>query len=102
MEQIKTVCVEQLRANLSAHLREVRRGTRILVFDGNMVIAELREPVASHEVPEPADPIVAEWLREGLVTLPSRKKTPLPPSPVHLDNGIAQRLLDEDRGAERS
>jgi antitoxin (DNA-binding transcriptional repressor) of toxin-antitoxin stability system len=102
MADIKTVGVKELKNNLSAYLRDVRRGARILVSDRNTVIAELRQPSAAREVPEPEDPIVAEWLRGGFVTPPSRKKAPLPASPVHLEEGVAERLLDEDRDEEGS
>ena len=98
MADIKTVGVKELKNNLSAYLQDVRRGTRILVSDRNMVVAELHEPAARYEVPAPEDPLVAEWLRGGLVTPPSRKKAPLPASTVHLEEGLALRLIEEDRG----
>ena len=44
MADIKTVGVKDLKNNLSAHLRDVKRGTRILVADRDRVIAELHEP----------------------------------------------------------
>ena len=97
MSDIKTVGVKDLKNNLSAYLRDVRRGTRILVSDRSMIVAELHEPTATYAVPESSDPIVTEWIREGIVVPPSRKKTPLPESPVRVEEGLAARLLDEDR-----
>jgi len=102
MAQIKTVGVKDLKNNLSAWLREVRRGTRVLVADRNLVIAELHEPSVRHEPAEPADSLLAEWLRDGRVTGPASRKTPLPPSPVRVEDGTARRLLDEDRGEEET
>jgi antitoxin (DNA-binding transcriptional repressor) of toxin-antitoxin stability system len=72
MARLKTVGVKELKNNLSAYLREVRRGTRILVSDRNTVVAELHEP------------------RPGLDT-----------SPLKSERGTGQRLLDQDRSEDR-
>jgi len=96
--ELKTVGIKDLKNNLSAYLREVRRGTRILVADRNRVVAELHEPRAGYSLPDAVDPIVAEWIDAGEVTPPSQKKTRLPRSPVTLPEGEAPRLIDEDRG----
>lgn len=101
MADIKTVGVKDLKNNLSAHLREVRRGTKILVSDRNAVVAELHEPTTTYAPSESADPILAEWIREGTVTLPSNKRSPLPPSPIRLKDGTTTRLLEQDRGETR-
>jgi hypothetical protein len=99
---IKTVGIKDLKNNLSAHLRDVRRGARILVSDRSTVVAELREPTSGYSVPEVQDPIVGEWIREGAVVPPSAKKTPLPVSPVRLKDGTARRLLNQSRDETRS
>src|SRR5258706_8670654 len=52
MTLIKTVGIKDLKNNLSAHLRDVRRGARILVSDRSTVVAELREPTSGYSVPE--------------------------------------------------
>lgn len=98
MKQIVTVGIRELKNNLSSYLREVRRGTRVLVTDRNAVVAELHEPRANYSPDEPTDPVLAEWVRERTVLPPTREKEPLPASPVRLDDGTARRLLDEDRG----
>jgi antitoxin (DNA-binding transcriptional repressor) of toxin-antitoxin stability system len=95
--EIKIVGIKDLKNNLSAHLRDVRRGTRVLVSDRSAVVAELHEPTARYALPDVADPIVADWIREGTVVPPVRKKSPLPASPVRVAEGTAQRLLDQDR-----
>jgi antitoxin (DNA-binding transcriptional repressor) of toxin-antitoxin stability system len=101
VSDIKTVGVKDLKNNLSAYLRDVRRGARILVSDRNAVIAELHEPTATYAASETTDPIVAGWIREGVVTPPSRQKAPLPRSAIRVDEGTATRLVDEDRDEAR-
>jgi hypothetical protein len=98
MRDIKTVGIKDLKNNLSGHLRDVRRGTRILVSDRNTVVAELHEPGAVYAATPAADPIVGAWIRDGVVVPPVRKKSALPPSPVRLPDGTAARLLAQDRG----
>lgn len=97
MSQIKIVGIKDLKNHLSAHLRDVRRGTRILVSDRDAVVAEIHEPTATYTLPESVDPVLAEWIEAGVVRPPRRKKAPLPTSPVRLPEGTAARLLDEDR-----
>lgn len=98
MGRLKTVGVKELKNKLSAYLREVRRGTKVLVSDRNRVVAELREPTTGYAVDDPMDPKLAEWIEAGIVTPPSVRKSRLPVSPVKLAEGTAARLLDEDRG----
>jgi len=98
MGDLKTVGIKELKNNLSAYLREVRRGTRVLVSDRNRVVAELHEPRSGHAVDDPMDPKLAEWIDTGTVSPPTMRKTKPPASPVRLDEGSAARLLDEDRG----
>jgi antitoxin (DNA-binding transcriptional repressor) of toxin-antitoxin stability system len=95
----KAVGIKDLKNNLSAHLQEVRRGARILVTDRHVVVAELREPGADADA-RPAS-VLDEWAAAGLVTLPSRPRSPLPRSPIRLPDGTARALLDELRGEDR-
>jgi antitoxin (DNA-binding transcriptional repressor) of toxin-antitoxin stability system len=101
MADIKTVGIKDLKNNLSAHLRDVRRGARILVSDRSTVVAELHEPTSEYSNPEAQDPVVSGWIREGAVIPPSGKKGPLPASPVRLKDGAARRLLDQGRDETR-
>ena len=98
MSSLKTVGVRELKNSLSAYLREVRRGVRILVSDRNAVVAELHEPGAHYTVSASEDPIVAAWTEQGVVIPPSHPRTPVPPSPVRVPAGTAARLLDAGRG----
>jgi hypothetical protein len=102
MANIKTVGIKDLKNNLSAHLQDVRRGAKILVSDRNSVVAELHEPTTAYSVPEAIDPVLAEWIRDGIVIPAPGKKTPLPVSPIKLADGAARRLLDQSREDTRS
>ncbi len=93
----KTVGIKELKNNLSAYLREVRQGARVLVSDRGEVVAELREPGAVYATDEDPNSVLAAWVRAGIVTLPTSKKTPMEKSPVRLPKGTAARILDEDR-----
>jgi antitoxin (DNA-binding transcriptional repressor) of toxin-antitoxin stability system len=98
MAELKTVGIKELKNNLSAYLREVRRGVRVLVSDRNRVVAELHEPRSGYAVDDPMDPRIVEWIDAGILSPPTAAKTALPRSPVKLDEGEAARLLNEDRG----
>jgi len=98
MAELKTVGVKELKNKLSAYLREVRQGTRVLVSDRNRIVAELHEPGAHYGIDEQLDPTLAAWIEAGAVALPSREKQPLPDSPVRLPDGTSRELLDQDRG----
>jgi antitoxin (DNA-binding transcriptional repressor) of toxin-antitoxin stability system len=98
MGEIKTVGIKELKNKLSAYLREVRRGARVLVSDRNRVVAELHEPRAGYAADDAIDPTLAEWIDAGAVAPPTMPKAKLPASPVRLPDGAAEKLLDEDRG----
>lgn len=101
MTDLKTIGIKDLKNNLSAYLREVKRGTRILVADRSDVVAELHEPGAITTHAPGIDPVLDGWARAGQVTMPTRPKEPMPDSPVHLPKGSARRLLQADRGDGR-
>jgi antitoxin (DNA-binding transcriptional repressor) of toxin-antitoxin stability system len=98
MSNRKTVGIKELKNNLSAYLRDVRRGARVLVSDRDVVVAELHEPGAVYAAAEDPNPVLAAWARAGTVALPKRAKTPATKSPVRLAKGTVTRILDEDRG----
>lgn len=97
MEHLKTVGIKDLKNNLSAYLREVRRGAKIYVCDRNIIVAELREPLSGGALMQVSDPVWAEWVSQGVVTPPSAAKQKLSPSPVRARKGLALALIDEDR-----
>jgi antitoxin (DNA-binding transcriptional repressor) of toxin-antitoxin stability system len=95
MKTVERVGVRNLKNNLSAYLRQVKRGVRVLVTDRDEVIAEIGKPRRSYaDLP----PLLEEWIRRGELRPGRRPKKPLPVSPLRLPAGTAQRLLDLDRG----
>lgn len=95
MAQVKTVGVKQLKDNLSAYLRDVRRGTRVLVTDRHAVVAELARPGTAAVGTLPS--ALAEWVERGAVRLPVAPKARLGAAPVRVPEGTACRILDELR-----
>jgi len=93
----KTVGIKELKNNLSAYLRDVRRGTRVYVSDRDEIVAELHEPGAVYATDEDPNPVLAAWVRAGTVRLPKRQMTPVAKSPARLPKGTAARLLDDNR-----
>ena len=98
MAEIKTVGVKELKNKLSAYLREVRAGVRVLVSDRETVIAELHEPYLDRSATSSLDPPLSDWVKSGAVQLPLIEKKKLEKSPVHKTDGTSVKLLDQDRG----
>lgn len=98
MAEIKTVGVKDLKNKLSAYLREVRAGVRLLVSDRDTVVAELHEPYLDHSMTTSLNPLVSDWVRSRTIRLPSSGKRRLPVSPVHKPDGTSLKLLAQDRG----
>lgn len=96
MTQVKTVGVRELKNQLSAHLREVKAGNRLLVTERNTVIAELRPPAAD-DLALHAPSAMDHWVNAGRLTPPRAPRAPLPTSPVRLPDGTTRRLIDELR-----
>ncbi len=99
MARIKTVGVKELKNRLSAYLRDVREGTRVLVADRNTVIAALQQP--GDPVAGTMEPTLADWVEHGVVSLPTAPKQPLPASPLRLPDGTGRRILDDLRDERR-
>lgn len=93
MARIKTVGVKELKNKLSAYLRDVRQGTRVLVADRDTVIAALQEP--GDLFAGPLDPTLAGWVEAGIVSLPTASKELLASSPVRLPDGTGRQSLDD-------
>jgi len=97
MGAVERVGIKNLKNNLSAYIRQVKKGVRVLVTDRDEVVAELSKPRDGGPT-EATHPLMAEWIRRGELHPGRARKTPLPRSPVRLKPGTAQRLLDLDRG----
>jgi antitoxin (DNA-binding transcriptional repressor) of toxin-antitoxin stability system len=61
MKSIERVGVKNLKSNLSAYLRQVQRGVRVLITDRDEVITEIGRP-RRHEIGEL---LFEEWIRRG-------------------------------------
>ena len=96
---MKAVSVKELKNKLSAYLREVAQGERVLVTDRGRVVAELRRPT-TETVVGTTEQTLERLHAEGLVTpgLPQDVRA-YKRTKVKL-KGTSQSLLDADR-AER-
>ena len=92
---MRTVGLKLLKNRLSEYIRLVAGGETILVTDRDRVVAELRPPAVSH--PLLADPVLAEMVRQGALTLSTvTNQGPPPRNPVApLEDILAD--LDESR-----
>ncbi len=97
MAEIKTVGVRELKNKLSAYLREVRAGVRILVADRDTVVAELHEPWLGPASTSSSNPQLAEWIRSGTVRMPIGEKKKIQPSGIRKPDGTSIDLLGQDR-----
>lgn len=97
MTRAKKVGVKELKNRLSAYLREVRSGRRILVTDRGEVVAELHRARSASGSEKAA---LTEWLEAGAVVRPARQKRPLPTPIVRLPAGTSLGILDELRGGD--
>jgi len=93
---MRAVGIRDFKEHLSQHLRAVRSGEVILVTDRGEVVAEVRPPTRPREHPYPA---LFELAERGLVELgaPNAEADYSDVGPP-LPAGLAQRLLDEERG----
>ena len=92
----KRVGVKELKNRLSAYLREVRQGRRIVITDRGEVVAEMHRPRPG---PDSREEILETWFESGAVSRPALEKTALPEPRTRLPAGTALAILDELRGA---
>jgi antitoxin (DNA-binding transcriptional repressor) of toxin-antitoxin stability system len=95
MKAVERVGIKNLKNNLSAYIRRVRKGVRVLVTDRDEVVAELGRPQS--DIAGSSNPLLAEWIAAGQLRPALRPKKRLPASPVRLPAGTARRILDADR-----
>jgi len=95
VKTVERVGVKNLKNNLSAYLRQVKRGVRVLVTDRDEIIAEIGKP--RRDIAQETHPLLAEWIAAGELRPATTRKKKLPVSPVKLPAGTAKRLLDADR-----
>ena len=97
MKSAKRVGLRDLKNHLSAYIKEVRKGTVLLVFDRDQMVAEISLP--QEENSKDAKLLFTKWEKEGiLIPRKNQKKAVYSLSSVSLEEGTAKALLDEDRG----
>lgn len=84
---VATVGIRELRDGLSRHLAAVREGTEITVTDHGTPIARI--------VPIVRESGLESLIRQGLVTLPTGPRRPLP-EPI-VTKGTVSDLIDDQR-----
>ena len=97
---MRVVGIRELKAKLSAYLRDVSRGEVFLVTDRDRVVAELRPPGAAAAAPERTrEDRLERLIAEGAVSAPrrSREDWTWRPQGAGLPDGTAGRLMDELR-----
>lgn len=98
MVRLKSVGIKELKAKLSAYLRDVRAGEHLLVTDRDEVIAEIRRPSESIPMGTPAfHPTLQEWADLGLLHFPTARRTHVAASPIRVAAATAEELIDADR-----
>ncbi len=105
MTDMKVVGVKELKARLSAYLREVRRGEVVLVTDRDEVVAELRAARRGPGAWDDVEAALDAMAEAGEVVRPRVEKQGWSWKPVGLGlpRGTAARMLEEARaehGAE--
>jgi prevent-host-death family protein len=94
MAAAQTVGIREAKAHLSKYLHSVRQGNEIILTDRNRPVGKI--------VPIPAEELaLSDRLRrledKGLIE-PQQAGCRRNPSPLPLPQGLAQALLQEDRG----
>jgi antitoxin (DNA-binding transcriptional repressor) of toxin-antitoxin stability system len=97
IQRMKTVGIRELKNRLSAYIRLVRDGERVLITDRGVIVAEIRPPGTPIE--DDPYPLLAEAARRGKVRIGAPNRPDLYPQlgKIH-PKGTALRWLDESRG----
>jgi antitoxin (DNA-binding transcriptional repressor) of toxin-antitoxin stability system len=77
---VRSVGIRVLNSRLSEYVRLATSGETILVTDRDRVVAELG-PLQEHRSPILADAMLADAVRNGLLTPPTLPRTEPPPAP---------------------
>jgi antitoxin (DNA-binding transcriptional repressor) of toxin-antitoxin stability system len=93
---MRAVGLKVLKNKLSEYVRLAERGETVLVTDRDRVVAEIVPPDRSRS-PVLADALLADAMREGLVTPPALPSTETPPRKPVMSQRELQRELDRDR-----
>ncbi len=93
---MRAVGLKVLKNKLSEYVRLAERGETVLVTDRDRVVAELVPPDKSRS-PLLADALLADAMRQGLITPPALPSTDVPPRKPVMPFRQLQRELDQDR-----
>jgi prevent-host-death family protein len=95
MKTTRTAGIREVKARLSEVLRDVQLGREWIITERGKPIARL---VPASTPRGSLDERIQRLEEIGVIERRSRPNLPLPP-PLPLADGLAQRLLAEDRGA---
>ena len=85
-----------LKNKLSEYVRLAEHGETVLVTDRDRVVAEIVPPDKSRS-PLLADALLADAMRQGLITPPALPSTDVPPRKPVMSFRQLKRELDKDR-----
>lgn len=86
-----------LKNKLSEYVRLAEHGETVLVTDRDRVVAEIVPPDKSRS-PLLADALLADAMRQGLITPPALPSTDVPPRKPVMSFRQLKQELDKDRG----
>lgn len=85
-----------MKNKLSEYVRLAEHGETVLVTDRDRVVAEIVPPDKSRS-PLLADALLADAMRQGLITPPALPSTDVPPRKPVMSFRQLKRELDKDR-----
>lgn len=94
---MKAIGIREVKNNLSAYIREVRRGKVIQIADRGVVVAELRCPSS----PSSDESTYERLVEQGKIIPPARRfeatLVPLSRTRPRFPSGYVNELIDSDR-----
>lgn len=93
--ELHLVGTKELKNDLSAWLKVVERGGRVLVTNRGRVIGELCRPLAGPQAAGERS-LLRQWVEEARVR-PAHPRSAMSASPLRLPEGLAAQLLAEER-----
>ena len=96
MAVMRAVGLKILKNKLSEYVRLAERGETVLVTDRDRVVAEIVPPDKSRS-PRLADALLADAMRNGLITPPTLPSTAVPPRKPVMSFRELKRQLEQDR-----
>ena len=93
---MRAVGLKVLKNKLSEYVRLAEHGETVLVTDRDRVVAEIVPPDKSRSLLL-ADALLADAMRQGLITPPALPSTDVPPRKPVMSFRQLKRELDQDR-----